>query len=114
MTSDLKGILLGFAAVVMWAANLAFARAGSNAGLLPQDFLVLRYGIAGLVMLPRLLLAGVRDLGGVVWRRGIVLDLYAGPAFVLLGTGGFQFAPLSHAAVIQPSTATLVTMLLRW
>jgi drug/metabolite transporter (DMT)-like permease len=111
---NIIGIVCGCSAVVMWAAYLAFARAGVNAGLMPQDFLLLRYGVAGLVMLPWLLRAGLRNLGGVGWGRGLVLATFAGPIFVLLGTAGFLFAPLSHGAVIQPSTATLVTMLLGW
>ncbi|SFM04837.1 EamA-like transporter family protein [Shimia aestuarii] len=65
-------------------------------------------------MLPWMLRAGFRDLGGVGWMRGTLLAIFAGPIFVLLGTSGFLFAPLSHGAVIQPSTATLVTMLLGW
>lgn len=110
----LKGTLFGTAAVVTWAAYLAFSRAGVDQGMLPQDFALLRYGIAALVMLPWILRHGVADLGGVGWRRGAVLALFAGPLFIALGTGGLVFAPLSHNAVIQPSTATLVTMLIGW
>lgn len=114
MRPNFKGIVCGLAAVAMWAAYMAFARAGVKEGLLPQDFVFLRYAVAGLAMLPWLFHAGLRDLGGVGWRRGLTLAFFAGPVFVLLGTGGFLFAPLSHGAVIQPSTATLVTMLLGW
>ncbi len=113
-TSTVFGIACGLAAVSMWAAYLVYARAGVKAGLLPQDLLLLRYGVAGLVMLPWLICSGFNDLGGVGWRRGAILALFAGPLFVLLGTSGFLFAPLSHGAVIQPSTATLVTMVIGW
>lgn len=103
----MKGVVAGLAAVGMWASYLAYARAGVNGGLLPQDFLLLRYGTAGLIMLPWLLGHNPQTLAGVGWGNGTVLTLLAGPLFILLGVGGYVFAPLSHGAVIQPATIAL-------
>ncbi len=36
----------------------------------------------------------------------------AGPPFILLGVGGYQFAPLAHGAVVQPATVTVLGMIL--
>jgi drug/metabolite transporter (DMT)-like permease len=111
MPSSLKGILAGLVAVSMWAGYLAFAKAGVKAGLTPADFVFLRYATAGLVMLPWIVRHDPKTLAGVGWARGIILALLAGPIFIFLGVGGYVFAPLSHGAVIQPSTITLGSML---
>ena len=92
----------------MWALYFVYARQAAQTGLLPIDVIVLRYGVAGLILLPWLVRKGLGDLGGVGWRRGIVLALMVGPLFLMFGAGGFLFAPLAHGAVIQPSTAALV------
>ena len=110
----LLGVGAGLAAVAMWGAYLAFARAGVNDGLGPFDFVALRYGVAGLIMLPWLARAGPGDLGGVGWGRGAALALAAGPLFIALGVGGYAFAPLAHGAVIQPATLTVAGAALAW
>ncbi|MEZ5936075.1 MAG: DMT family transporter [Alphaproteobacteria bacterium] len=108
------GLLFGLAAVAMWASYLAYARAGVNAGLEPQDFVFLRYATAGAIMAPWLLRHQPMTLAGVGWRRGAVLALLAGPVFIFLGVGGYLFAPLSHGAVVQPATVTLASMAIAW
>lgn len=109
-----KGVLYGLAAVAMWAGYLAFARAGVKAGLLPQDFILLRYGVAGLALLPWLLRHDPARLAGVGWRRGLALALFAGPVFIALGVAGYRYAPLSHGAVMQPAALTLGSMAAGW
>lgn len=103
----LAGQLAGIFAVFGWGAYLALARAGINQGLHATDFLMLRYGVAGLLMLPFLPahLPALRQLG--LWRA-IALAAVAGPPFILFGVGGYYFAPLAHGAVIQPVTVTVV------
>ena len=110
----LLGVGAGLAAVAMWGAYLAFARAGVNDGLGPFDFVALRYGVAGAIMLPWLVRHGPRDLAGVGWSRGAALALAAGPLFIALGVGGYRFAPLAHGAVIQPATLTVAGAALAW
>ena len=39
-----------------------------------------------------------RVAAGIGWGRAIVLALLAGPPFMLVGTSGFQFAPLAPFA----------------
>ena len=102
----------------MWAGYITFARQGVTGGLHPVDFVLLRYLVAGTIMLPWLLLHAPRTLGGVGWARGLALALCVGPLFILTGIGGYVYAPLSHGAVVQPTTAALVglaaaTLLLR-
>ena len=103
----LIGQLAGLFAVFGWGAYLALARAGMNQGLHTTDFLLLRYGIAGLLLLPFVpaRLPALKQLGP--WRA-IALAAVAGPPFILFGVGGYHFAPLAHGAVIQPVTVTIV------
>jgi drug/metabolite transporter (DMT)-like permease len=108
----LAGIGWGLVAALVWGGYLAFARAGIVGGLAPLDFALLRYGTAGLLVLPLLPRLGWRDLGGVGWGRGLVLAALAGPAFILLGTWAYRFAPLAHGAVVQPGVVTIATMAL--
>lgn len=105
------GLAAGVFAAMIWATYFVFAKSGTASGLLPQDFVLLRFGTAAAIMLPWLLRNEPRRLSGIGWRRAILLSLLAGPPFILLGTGGYVFAPLAHGAVIQPSTITLASMI---
>lgn len=104
------GTLAGLLAVGIWASYIAFAASGVAHGLHPEDFVFLRFTVAGLIMLPWLTRKGLADLGGVGWLRGAMLALVAGPLFILLGVGGYAFAPLAHGAVIQPATIALTSL----
>src|SRR6185295_17964975 len=107
-----KGMLLGLGAALIWGGYLAFARAGVADGLRPEDFALLRFGVAALVMLPYLLKKGVATLAGVGWGRGFVLALFAGPAFMMLIPAGYLYAPLPHGAVIPPSSTVVCSLLM--
>jgi hypothetical protein len=43
------------------------------------------------------------------WSRAFGLMLLAGPLFLWLGVGGYAFAPLAHAAVVQPASVMIGT-----
>ena len=109
---SILGWVFGFFAVAVWGGYIAYARSGVAAGLTPGDFAFIRFVPSGLLMLPFLLLRGPRSLGGVGWPRGLTLVALTGPAFVVLSTAGFTFAPLAHGAVLQPGTATVVALAL--
>ena len=51
--------------------------------------------------------AGLSDLAGVGWVRGVALTLLGGPPLALFSYAGFLFVPLAHGGVIQPSCAAL-------
>jgi len=104
------GIAAGLVAALVWSTFMLFAKSGATLGLLPQDFAVLRFGTAALIMLPWLLQHDPLRLAGIGWRRAGLLTLLAGPLFILLATGGYAHAPLVHGAVIQPSTIALASM----
>jgi drug/metabolite transporter (DMT)-like permease len=51
--------------------------------------------------------AGIGNLCGIGWGRGLVLMVLGGPVMSLISYVGFLFVPLGHGSVIQPSCATL-------
>lgn len=109
---ETKGIAFGLAAAAIWGAYLAMAKAGVSAGLAPSDIAFIRYGVAGLIMLPWLAVHGLRNCGGVGWGRAMILALLVGPLFILIGVGGYRFAPLAHGAVMQPAALTILSIVL--
>ena len=105
----LAGLAWAVTAALAWASYLAFARVGVVGGLAPLDFALLRYGVAGLILLPVLLRRTPLRLGGLGWRRGLLLAALAGPPFILFSTLGYRYAPLAHGAVVQPAVVTIGT-----
>jgi drug/metabolite transporter (DMT)-like permease len=51
--------------------------------------------------------AGIGDLNGIGWGRGVLLAVLGGPVFAIIGYTGFLLVPLGPAGVIQPSSGTL-------
>ena len=81
----LRGSLYGIAAVSMWAAWILAVRLGIRTSLQPWDITAIRFGVAGLILLPYLLKKGlaVGRLGGL------------GLAAIMLG-GGAPMVLLSY------------------
>ncbi|WP_128925426.1 DMT family transporter [Bradyrhizobium guangxiense] len=108
----LLGVACGLAAALFWALGFAGTRHGLKVGFTPVDLLVHRYVWSGIAFLPLVLRAGVKDLCGIGWGRGLVLMVLGGPVMSLISYTGFLFVPLGHGSVIQPSCATLGGLLL--
>jgi drug/metabolite transporter (DMT)-like permease len=106
-----RGMFYGLAAVLIWGGYLAMARAGVVGGVTAGDFSLIRYGTAGLIMLPWLAVNQPLSMAGMGWGRALALTLTAGPLFILLGVGGYVFAPLAHGAVAQPAAVVIFTTL---
>lgn len=109
-----KGIAVGLLAASIGALYTVFARWGIARGLTSPDLTVLRFGVAGLIMLPVLALALRRDLAQFTsrWRVWLLLALLAGTPFGLLMFGALQFAPPSHAAVFPFTAMSVMGMVL--
>ena len=106
-TPALLGIACGAGAALCWAFGFAATRHGLKAGLTPADLLMHRYFWSGLAFLPLVLRGGLGNLLGIGWARGLALMVLGGPVFAVISYAGFQFVPLGHGSVIQPSCATL-------
>jgi drug/metabolite transporter (DMT)-like permease len=103
-----SGILAMLGAMVIYGANFPISRHGIQQGLTAADMNILRYGIAGVLMLPILLRAGLKDCAGLGWGRGLALTAMSGFPVGLMMMLGLSLAPASHGAAIGPGTVTVV------
>ena len=93
----IRGSLYGLAAVGIWASWIVTVRLGIRTSLQPWDIVAIRFGVAGLILLPYLLKKGlaVERLG---WMGLAAIMLGGGAPLVLVSYGGLLFAPAAHAA----------------
>jgi len=103
------GYLCGCVLALGASLSFATARAGIINGLTSGDLILMRFGVAGVVLMPLLLRWGLPTLAGIGWRRGLILTALGGPAFALMQVGGYAFAPLAHGAVIHPASVTILS-----
>jgi drug/metabolite transporter (DMT)-like permease len=75
------------------------------------DVTALRFGVAGLLLLP---LFAKRKLGNLRWWTALLLACGAGAPYVLLTAGGLAFAPAGHMGVITPSCMLVCSTLGSW
>lgn len=110
----LAGVAVGLLAASIGALYTVFARWGIARGLRSPDLTVLRFGVAGVLMLPVLWLAWRRDAAqfSTRWRTWALVALLAGTPFGLLMFGALQFAPPSHAAVFPFTAMSVMGMVL--
>ncbi len=106
------GVACGAGAALCWALGFVAARHGIDVGVSPLVLALHRYVWPGLVLLPFLATSGLRDLGGIGWRRGFALAAFGGLPLALLSSLGYLFVPLGHGGIIQPSCAALGGMIL--
>jgi drug/metabolite transporter (DMT)-like permease len=103
----LLGVACGLGAALCWALGFVATRHGLRVGFTPVDLLMHRFLWSGLAFLPLVLRAGLGNLCGVGWGRGMILMVLGGPVMSIISYTGFLFVPLGHGSVIQPSSATL-------
>ena len=92
-----RGSLYGLASVSIWASWIIAVRLGLRTSLTPWDITAIRFGVAGLILLPYLLKKGlaVDRLG---WAGLAAIFVGGGAPAVLVAYGGLAFAPAAHAA----------------
>ena len=109
-TEYVRGALYGLAAVTIWSGWIVVARLGLQSSLTPWDIAALRFGVAGLVLLPYVLNKGLalKRLGFI----GLAAIVLGGGAPVLLANAGLMFAPAAHAGALFPGVMPLAVALL--
>lgn len=115
MRSDIpnypRGAVFGLAAVSIWAGWSAMTRLAVVTNLDAWDIPALRFGVAGLLLLP------------IVIRRGLALDRlgWSGLAGLIVGTGapyalavalGLRLAPAYDAGALNPGCMPLFVALI--
>jgi drug/metabolite transporter (DMT)-like permease len=110
--SSLAGAAYGVLASLIWAGFPAITKLSMASHTLNAwDVTVLRFGTAGLILLPIFLRA---RLGSLRWSRALLLACGAGAPYVLLTAGGLAFAPAGHMGVITPSCMLLFSTVGSW
>ena len=106
----MRGALYGLAAVSIWSGWIVVARLGLKTSLRPWDIAALRFGVAGLLLLPYVLNKGL-GLERLGWL-GLAAIVLGGGAPVLLANTGLLFAPAAHAGALFPGVMPLAVALL--
>jgi drug/metabolite transporter (DMT)-like permease len=106
----LQGALCGLAAVSIWSGWIVVARLGLQTNLTPWDIAALRFGVAGLLLLPYLLRKGLA-IDRLGWP-GLAAIVLGGAAPVFLANSGLLFAPAAHAGALFPGVMPLMVAFL--
>jgi drug/metabolite transporter (DMT)-like permease len=105
-----RGAFYGLAAVSIWSGWIVMARLGLRTSLTPWDIAALRFGVAGLLLLPYVLRKGLA-LERLGWI-GLAAIVLGGGAPVLLANAGLLFAPAAHAGALFPGVMPLMVAIL--
>ena len=98
------GILCGLAAALIWGAWPVVSRLGVEAALSPYDVAALRFGVAGLILLPLLLRRAPRALDGLGWPRALLLACGAGVPYVAVTVEGLRYAPAGISPALRAAS----------
>jgi drug/metabolite transporter (DMT)-like permease len=110
--SPLLGASYGALAAFIWGGFPAITKVSMGAeALTAWDVTALRFGVAGLLLLPLFRRLG---LGRLRLGSALLLACGAGAPYVLLTAGGLEFAPAGHMGVITPSCMLLFSTLGSW
>jgi drug/metabolite transporter (DMT)-like permease len=107
----IRGSLYGLAYVSIWVSWIVVARLGLRTSLKPWDITAIRFGVAGLILLPYLLKKGlaVDRLGG--WESQRLWWAMARRRYCL-ATQVCWFAPAAHAASLLTALIPLPVAIL--
>lgn len=107
----LQGAAYGVAAVSIWAGWMAVTRIGVTTSLDAWDIAALRFGLAGLVLLPVVWRHGWA-LARLGWPRLVLLVSGAGAPYALVAAQGLRFAPAADAGALIPGVMPLFVAVL--
>lgn len=109
----LVGVLCALGTICIWASWISVTRLGATMGLSVFDITFLRFGVAGVLLLPVILKRGFafKQLGLIPF---IILIVGAGASYALVAASAVNFAPASHAGVliagVMPLFVALISM----
>jgi drug/metabolite transporter (DMT)-like permease len=107
----LRGAMWGLFAISIWVGWILLTRYGVTTSLSPYDITALRFACAGVLLAPVVLRRGF-GISQIGWKRWLVIVIGAGVPYVLIASGGLQFAPAAHAGALIPGTMPLWAALL--
>jgi drug/metabolite transporter (DMT)-like permease len=105
-SSYITGALWGLFAISIWVGWILLTRYGVTTSLSPFDITALRFACAGLLLAPIVIKRGF-GLRLVGFKTLFIICFGAGVPYVLIASGGLQFAPAAHAGALIPGTMPL-------
>jgi drug/metabolite transporter (DMT)-like permease len=100
--------------MLLYAGQFVLSRWSLQRTLDVWDLAVLRFGTAGLLLLPVVIRHGIAGAAGIGWSRAIILAITAGAPYTVVLYTGLSVAPASHGAVIIPGATPVVGTALAW
>jgi drug/metabolite transporter (DMT)-like permease len=100
LSARTRGISLILFSVFVWAGWTIVSSYGVRNSLTAYDITAMRFGTAGLILLPILLKKGLRLGPWGIWG-GLWLAFMMGVPFNILAIWAMKFSPASHAALIN-------------
>lgn len=106
-----KGIFFGLMTALIWGAWPVFSRFSLTRALNTYDIAALRFGVAGLILLPFWLKIMKRTV-----RPQLIAVMFfgAGTPYLVLSGYGLTIAPANHFGVITPSVMLTFSSLVAW
>lgn len=107
-----SGVLCATSAICLFASFTLLSRLGiTTSSLSAPDIALLRFMVAGSLMLPVLMRLGI---GAIRLKDAFLLALSGGLGFALFAYAGFALAPASHGGALLHGTIPMFTALLGW
>src|SRR6516225_7565903 len=110
-TNFVRGALYGISAVSIWAAFIVVSRLGVRTSLTPWDVAAIRFGTAGVLLLPYLMKKGLA-LDRLGWIGVAAVSAGCGAPMVLLVNAGLLFAPAAQGGALFPGVMPLMVAML--
>jgi drug/metabolite transporter (DMT)-like permease len=107
----LIGAAWGLFAISIWVGWILLTRYGVTTSLSPFDITALRFACAGILLAPIVIRDGF-GIGKIGLKTWLIICIGAGVPYVLIASGGLQFAPAAHAGALIPGTMPLWAALL--
>lgn len=104
----------GVVATLLYGGQFVISRWSIQRTLSVWDLAALRFGTAGLMLLPVVLRHGVAGAAGLGWWRALALAVCAGAPYTLLLYGGLALAPAADGAVIITGATPVISGALAW
>ena len=103
-----KGVACVLFSVTIWAGWMVASRYGVKGTLSAYDITAIRFGVAGVLLLPVALRKGLA-IGPYGLAGGALLAICIGAPYTNLAVAGMRYAPASHASTVINGTLLVLT-----
>lgn len=107
----LAGALYGLSAILIWAGWMSVTRLGISTSLTAADITMLRFGTAGILLLPVAIRHGL-GLDRLRWWQLAIMVGGAGAPYAMIASSGLRYAPAADAGVLIPGVMPLFVAIL--